>query len=110
MRRPPTSTNALPLVAPPAILLTHPCQCTAANFHGSGSLQVTSGTVYGEQFRSLTSGVRFTGQQVQLLNATLTENGGRISGSGTYNMADASLSFDSRGENIDLSHLRFLQG
>lgn len=82
---------------------------TPVNLKGNGSFQVTAGSIYGQQFRSLRSGIRFTGQQVQLLNAILTEDGAQVSGNGAYNVSDGSFSFDARGNNIELGTLHFLQ-
>lgn len=82
---------------------------TPVYFRGSGSFDLEGGTVYGEQFKSLRSGARFTNEHVQLLNAVFTQNGAQLTGSGSYTFSDQSFTLDARGDNIELAHINSLQ-
>lgn len=76
---------------------------------GSGSFNLNGGAVYGEPFKSLRSGVRFTNEHVQMFNAEFLQNGARITGNGSYNFPDGRFDFAANGENIELAHIKSLQ-
>lgn len=82
---------------------------TPVYYRGNGSFELSGGSVYGEQFKSLRSGIRFSNEHVDLVNAVFAQNGATISGSGSYDIKNQGFIFDARGENIELAHINSLQ-
>lgn len=89
--------------------LTANASGTPVYLRGTGSFNLSGGTVYGEPFNSLRSGMRFTNDHVQVLNAVFLQNGAQLSGSGSYNFPDQHFDFIAQGENIELAHIKSLQ-
>jgi len=82
---------------------------TKLNPKGSGRLQVTGGTVYGEPFHSLTSDLGFASGEAQLRNVIFTMDGGRMMGAGAYNFRSQAFRFDVQGSNLNLAEVRRFQ-
>ncbi len=82
---------------------------TPVYFRGSGSFNLTGGTVYNEPFKSVRSGMRFTNDHVQVLNAVFLQNGAQVTGSGSYRFTDKQFDLVAQGTNIELSHIKSLQ-
>lgn len=82
---------------------------TMKEMRGQGHVQLASGAIYGEPYKILTSDIGFRGQAVELKNVHLSQNGGRISGNGWYDLTAKSFRFDAKGENLDLAHLERLK-
>ena len=82
---------------------------TPVYMRGTGSFELVSGTVYGEPFKSLRSGVRFTNDHIQLLNAVFLQNGAQINGFGSYNVSDGQFDLQATGTNIELAHIQSIQ-
>ncbi len=78
---------------------------TMKEMRGQGRIQLASGAIYGEPYKSLTSDVRFQGQEVQLQNLDLAQNGGRLGGNVAYNLTTKFFRFDAKAENIELAHV-----
>jgi len=82
---------------------------TALNLRGSGNLQMTALTAYGETFRALHSQVQIAGREVLLNNISLTHNGAQLSGSVAYDLGSRHYRFDLTGSNVSLATLARLQ-
>jgi len=82
---------------------------TALNLRGSGNLQLTALTAYGETFRALHSQVQIAGREVLLNNISLTHNGAQLSGSVAYDLGSRHYRFDLTGSNVSLATLARLQ-
>ena len=78
---------------------------TRVDPHGDGSFELAQGTAWGRPFKSLRSQMCLTQQEVQLNNFVLALNGARMTGGGSYNLADEGISFNVAGENFDLTHI-----
>ena len=78
---------------------------TRVDPHGDGSFELVQGTAWDKPFKSLRSQVRLIKQEVQLNNLVLSLNGARMTGAGSYNLADEGIRFDVAGENFDLAHI-----
>jgi translocation and assembly module TamB len=82
---------------------------TAQNLRGSGNLQVTGLTAYGESFRSLHGQIQLAGREVLLNNISLSHNGAQLAGSAGYDLGNKHFHFDVTGSNVQLATLRQLQ-
>ncbi|MEO6120222.1 MAG: translocation/assembly module TamB domain-containing protein [Terriglobales bacterium] len=82
---------------------------TMKDMRGQGKIQLASGTIYGEPYKSLTSDVRFQGQEIQLQNVDLAQNGGRLNGNVAYNLTTKFFRFDAKAANIELAHMQQLK-
>lgn len=76
---------------------------------GEGSLRVAPGTLFGEPFASLTSGLKYQAGELELQNLNLTQNGGRVQGNVAWRFADQGFRFDVQGEDFELAKLKSLQ-
>ncbi|MCI0354898.1 MAG: translocation/assembly module TamB, partial [Acidobacteria bacterium] len=76
---------------------------------GEGSLRIAQGSLFGEPFRSLTSGVKLHAGQVELFDLNLTQNGGRVEGNLGWRFSDARFHFDLKGTGFELARLTRLQ-
>ncbi len=92
-----------------SINLTANATGTPVYLRGSGSFDLTGGTVYNEPFKSLRAGVRFTNDHVQVLNAVFLQNGAQVTGSGSYGLSDKHFDLVVQGAHIELSHIKSLQ-
>lgn len=82
---------------------------TLTNLKGSGSLNATNLTVYGEPFPQLRSDVNFAGQETRFNNILLSHNGAQVTGSAAVNAMAGSFRFDLHGTNIELASFSRLQ-
>ena len=76
---------------------------------GGGHLSVAGGEIYGEQYKSLNTDLKFAGQSVGVTNLVFVHNGGRITGDADYNIQAKSFHGNAQGNGFDLSHIRRLQ-
>ncbi|HUQ49285.1 MAG TPA: translocation/assembly module TamB domain-containing protein [Terriglobales bacterium] len=82
---------------------------TMKDLRGQGKIQLASGKIYGEPYKTVTSDVRFSGQEAQLQNLRLAQNGGRLTGNASYNLTSKAFRFDAKGDNINLAHVENLK-
>ncbi len=78
---------------------------TPVNLRGSGNVQITKMTVFGEPFKTFRSQVQIAGMEVQLTNMALAHNGAQVTGALAYNFDSRAFRFDLKGDNIDLATL-----
>jgi translocation and assembly module TamB len=76
---------------------------------GGGTLSLRDGTIYGEPYTRFSTDVKFAGQQVNAVNLVFLEDGGRITGSGGYDLKSGVFHFDARGGGFDLARIHRLQ-
>ena len=79
------------------------------NLNGSGHLQLTGGSLYGEPYHSLAADLRLQGKQLELRNLGLQHSGGRAAGQAAYNFDSQTFAFSVKSSNFDLAHLSRLQ-
>lgn len=79
---------------------------TLRNLQGSGTVDATKLTIYGEPFSSLHANLNFAGADTQFNNIVLAHNGGRLTGVAGFNTQARSFHFDLTGTNIELAGLR----
>ncbi len=82
---------------------------TIGDLNGSGQISITGGSVYGEQYRSLTSDVQFRGKEVSASHLLFAMDGGRITGEGGYDFAAKNAHFDVQGSGFELGHIKRLE-
>jgi len=76
---------------------------------GRGTLEVAAGTLAGEPFQSLRTGMVWSGRQLEFNDLVLTHNGAQVNGSLAYNFGDATFHFDLTGKNFQLAKFPRLQ-
>ena len=76
---------------------------------GSGHLSVADGQIYGEDYKSLSTDLKFAGESAGVTNLVFVQDGGRITGDGDYNFQAKSFRGDAQGAGFDLSHIHRLQ-
>lgn len=81
---------------------------TPAYPRGSGSVQITKLTAYGEAFRNFRSKVQIAANTIRLSDIFLLHNGASLTGSFSHNFAADYSDFDLTGENIDLAAMHLL--
>lgn len=81
---------------------------TPANPRGSGSVQITKLTAYGEPFRMFRSQVQIAANTIALRDLSLVHNGSHLTGSFSHNFAADYSEFDLTGDNIDLGAMHLL--
>ena len=77
---------------------------TLSNLNGGGHLAVTGGQIYGQPYRSLSSDLRFTGQELDATNVKFLEDGGQILGDGGYDIHAKTFHFQAKGTGFELDH------
>jgi len=82
---------------------------TVGDLNGGGHLSVEGGAAYGEAYKSLNTDLRFVGQEVDAANLVFLQDGGRVTGSGGYNLKTEAFHFDAQGAGFDLAHFQQLQ-
>lgn len=82
---------------------------TLDNLNGGGQVAIRGGAIYGEPYASLNTDLRFAGQELSAANLLFLEDGGRVTGSGGYNLATRAFQFDARGSGFELAQIHRLQ-
>ncbi|MBV9610586.1 MAG: translocation/assembly module TamB domain-containing protein, partial [Acidobacteria bacterium] len=82
---------------------------TARNSHGAGKLDIVNGTVYGEPFQRLRADVRIAGTEATFENLVVTQDGGKVRGTVSYDLSSKGFRIDLFGTGFDLAHIRRLQ-
>ncbi len=78
---------------------------TIGNLNSSGHLSVADGAVYGEKYQSLTTDFHLQGKDMQASNLVFALDGGRIAGSGGYDLASKQTQFAIQGSGFELSRI-----
>ena len=82
---------------------------TMKDLRGSGSMQITQVTIYGEPFRLLRADIKLASGDSQFANIILSRPGTQVTGSASYNLANGGLRYDLRGMGIDLASFQRFQ-
>lgn len=82
---------------------------TKENLSVAGHAQIAGGAVYGEPYRSFSADLQFHGQEAQLRNVVLEQDGESIHGQANYNFDSEGFTFNLTGNNFDLAHFARLQ-
>jgi translocation and assembly module TamB len=82
---------------------------TRENLNAQGRVQLTGGSIFGEPYRSFSADLRLQGEQADLSNILLQQDGGKIIGNVSYALDSEAFSFDVTGTNFDLAHINLLQ-
>jgi len=80
------------------------------NLSGGGNLNAKGGEIYGEPYHSADADVRFAGRELAITKFSLLQNGARITADGAYNTDTKMFRANAQGRDINLAHLRRLQG
>lgn len=81
----------------------------ADDLTGGGELSVKGGTIYGEPYTSLSTGIQFAGHEMDANDLVFAEDGGRITGSGGYDLTTGAYHFTARGEGFELARIQRLK-
>jgi translocation and assembly module TamB len=79
------------------------------DIQGKGHLAIQGGTIYGEPYRSLNADLTGNHTEVGVANVVFLQNGGRIEGSGGYDLKAKTLHGDVKGSRFELAHIQQLQ-
>jgi len=82
---------------------------TIGDLDGTGHFSLAGGSLYGEQYRSLTSDVQFRGKNVNATNIAFAMDGGRITGDAGYNLTTKVAHVDLQGTGFELAHIKRLE-
>jgi len=77
--------------------------------HGAGTIELTSGSIYGEPLKRLSIQGTLASPVVNISSASLALDAGSITASGSVNLRDKNLNIKARGDAIDLSRVAWLQ-
>src|SRR5581483_1416178 len=78
---------------------------TRAAPNGEGHVQLTNAVIYGQPVQRFVSDLRFSGGEAQLNNIQLSQDGARVTGGSTLNLASGEFRFNLTGTNFDLQHI-----
>ena len=76
---------------------------------GAGHLAVTGGTIYGEPYHSLNVDLTANRTDIDISKMVFLEDGGRIDGTGSYELKAKSFKADIIGSKFQLAHFQQLQ-
>lgn len=76
---------------------------------GSGSVEMDTGTLYGEPFDRLRLQGSIANQDLKVTSAALVAGGGNIAASGNYNIGTKIFTVNAHGAGIDISRIRWLR-
>jgi translocation and assembly module TamB len=79
------------------------------DIQGDGHLAIQGGTIYGEPYRSLTADLTGNHTEVGVKNLVFLENGGRVEGSGGYDIGAKTMHGEVTGSRFELAHMQQLQ-
>jgi translocation and assembly module TamB len=82
--------------------LTFDVNGTRNDLNGGGKLSLLNGTVYGQSFKSLNSGITFSQDQVRFGDAQLRSDLGSINGTVAYNLNSKNFSLELHGHDFRL--------
>jgi translocation and assembly module TamB len=76
------------------------------DLRGSGNMQLTKMSVYGEPFRLLRADINFAGSETQFNNILLSHDVTQLTGSAAYNLTSKNFRFDLKGVDVELANFR----
>ena len=82
---------------------------TRDNLHGTGHLQLSNATIYGEPNCAVVADVQFAGHDVQFPMLRANNPSGEVSGSGSYNLQNSSFRFAFKSNTIQLAKIQLLR-
>jgi translocation and assembly module TamB len=82
---------------------------TVSDLQGSGRVQVTDATAYGEQIQKFQSRIAFSKSEGRLEAMELTHDHSRLSGDAAYDFSSHAVRLDLQGQNFDLATIRQVQ-
>ena len=75
----------------------------------SGSVEMDRGDIYGEPFAQLRIEGAMANQVLKVTSATLSEAGGTVSASGSYDIETRGFQAEARGAGIDISRIGWVR-
>jgi len=82
---------------------------TLGKLSGGGHVAAKGGEIYGQPYHSMTSDLRFAGQELDATNLKFLQDGGQITGDGGYDLHAKTMHFQAKGSRFDLAHIPRLQ-
>ena len=82
---------------------------TAEHLNGGGNLQISNGSAYGQPFRTLQADLLLAGKNAQVTRLYLSEGGGKVNGTGSYNLTSKAFTGKLNGSGFNLAHFQQLQ-
>lgn len=79
------------------------------DLNGGGQLSLNGGAAYGEPYKRLTADLNFAGREIDAANLVFMEDGGRVFGSGGFNLQTKVFHLDVQGTGFALAHIPQLQ-
>ncbi len=79
---------------------------TLDNLNGGGHLNIAGGQIYGEPYKSLDADLVYAGRDIGASNLIFLQDGGRITGSGGFNLTSQQFHFQAQGSGFDLAHFK----
>jgi len=79
------------------------------NLQGAGHLSVAGGTIYGEPYKSLTADVTGNKTEIGVSNLLFLDAGGKIQGTGGYDLASHAIHADLIGSQFQLARVKQVQ-
>lgn len=76
---------------------------------GQGHLQSLKGAIYGEDYGSISTDLDLNGKQIGFRNAVLQQDGGRVTGNGSFNRNSRQFQLSVHGGGFNLAHIDRLQ-
>jgi translocation and assembly module TamB len=77
---------------------------TLGDLNGGASLDLQGGAIEEQPYRSLAATLNFSGQDINLTQLTLLQDGGTVVGNGTYNLQTRNFLGNLDGSNFELAH------
>ena len=82
---------------------------TIGDLNGGGQLSLTGGNAYGEPYRFLNTDLQFRGREVSANHLLFALDGGRIAGSGGYDLSSKAIHASLQGSGFELAHIHQLK-
>jgi translocation and assembly module TamB len=76
---------------------------------GTGLVELDQGVVYGEPVSRIRALGKIAGRDLQLTSVTISDQAGKVSASGSYNLDSRQFTVSAEGAGIDVSHIQRLQ-
>src|ERR1035437_6733084 len=76
---------------------------------GSGWVELDNGSVYGEPVASIRAQGNIANQTIHLTSVTVSEEAGKITATGSYDLASRRFQLDAKGAGIDVARLEILR-
>ncbi len=76
---------------------------------GSGWVELDNGTAWGQAFANMRAQGSVAGHVIEVSSLTISDPGGKVTGTGSYDLSTGRFQFDAHGSGIDLARVRDLQ-